>query len=275
MSDILDGPTAPLPPMGLGTWGRTGPDGVAAIGAALSIGYRHIDTAQSYDTEANVAAALAESGLARDAVFVTTKVATGNLAHDRFLPSLRRSLDTLRVDRVDLTLIHWPSPGDAVPFASYVEDLARAKADGLTRHIGVSNFTIAHLERAEALIGAGAIVNNQVEAHPFLQNRRLRAWCAAHGVAVTAYVPLAKGRVADDPVLRDIAARHGATPSQVALAWEIARGLAVIPASGSPARLTENFAATALTLADSDLARIDALDRGERIIAPGNGPAWD
>lgn len=269
------GATAPLPPLGLGTYGRTGAAGLAALVAALEIGYRHLDTAQSYDTEANVAAALQASGLKREAVFVTTKVATANLGRDRFRPSLRQSLDQLAMDRVDLLLIHWPSPGDAVPFESYIEDLARAKADKLARHIGVSNFTIAHLARAEALLGPGQIVNNQVEVHPFLQNRRLRAWCAAHGVVVTAYVPLAKGRVAADPVLQAIAAKHGATASEVALAWELARGLVVIPASGNRERLVSNFAAKDMMLDADDLGRIDALDRDERIIAPTGGPAWD
>jgi 2,5-diketo-D-gluconate reductase B len=265
----------PIPQMGLGTYGRTGDDGLKAIRAGLEIGYRHIDTAQSYDTEGVIGQALSQSGIARDDVFITTKVAMGNLSRERFLPSLRESLDRLRTDRVDLTLIHWPSAGDAVPFAEYMTSLAAAQEQGMTRLIGVSNFTIAHLEQARSLLGAGMIVNNQVEVHPFLQNRKLCEYCARNGIAVTAYVPLAKGRVSEDPTLRRIAERHGVLASQVALAWLMSRGLVVIPASAKREHMQSNFEASLMRLSDDDIDAIDGLDRGERIIAPSNGPAWD
>ncbi len=264
-----------IPRMGLGTYGRTGDEGVQAIFAGLEIGYRHIDTAQSYDTEEVIGRALSQSGLKRSDVFVTTKVAMGNLARDRFLPSLRESLDRLQMDQVDLTLIHWPSRGDAVPLSDYMESLAAARDQGMTRLIGVSNFTIAHMERARAIIGPGEIVNNQVEVHPFLQNRKLRGYCAGEGVTVTAYVPLAKGKVSQDPTLRRIADSHGVLATQVALAWLMGHGLAVIPASGKREHMQSNFEASRLRLSKEDAAEIDNLDRGERIIAPVDGPLWD
>jgi 2,5-diketo-D-gluconate reductase B len=265
----------PLPQMGLGTYGRTGSEGLQSILAGLEIGYRHIDTAQSYGTEAIVAEALTQSGLNRTDIFITTKVSTSNLSRDRFLPSLRESLERLRIDQVDLTLIHWPSAGDEVPFMDYIEDLAAAKEMGLTRLIGVSNFTIAHLERVKAILGSGEIVNNQVEVHPFLQNRKLCDYCAESDIAVTAYVPLAKGKVADDPTLRRIAESRGVLASQIALAWLMSRGIVVIPASAKRDHMQSNFEARNLVLSDEDIADIDRLDRGERIIAPVNGPAWD
>lgn len=264
-----------IPPMGLGTYGRTGEAGAEAILAALEIGYRHLDTAQSYDTERPVGRALRRSGLKRDEVFLTTKVDTGNLSRDRFLPSVRASLEALQTDRIDLLLIHWPSPRDAVPFGDYVTALAEARELGLARLIGVSNFPVALVERARALIGANAIATNQVEVHPFLQNRRLRDHCAAAGIAVTAYMPLAKGKVANDPVLQGIARRHGAEPGQVALAFLLRLGLIVIPASSRPERMRSNFAATALALDEAEMAAIAGLDRGGRMIDPVWGPAWD
>jgi 2,5-diketo-D-gluconate reductase B len=264
-----------IPPMGLGTYGRVGDEGLQAILAGLEIGYRHLDTAQSYDNEGVIGKALPQSGLKRGEVFITTKVAMGNLSRERFLPSLHESLERLKTDQVDLALIHWPSAGDAVPFSDYIEQLAEAKAQGMTRMIGVSNFTIAHLERARSILGPGEIVNNQVEAHPFLQNRKLRDYCRRNGISVTAYVPLAKGKVAEDPTLRRIAEGHGVLASQVALAWLMSRNLIVIPASSKREHMRTNFDARSIKLSDEEMSEIDKLDRGERIIAPANGPDWD
>ncbi len=265
----------PIPPMGLGTYGRTGPEGLKAILAGLEIGYRHLDTAQSYGTEEVVGEAMRRCGIERSEIFVTTKVATGNLGRETFLPSLRKSRDVLGVEQIDLTLIHWPSPGDVVPFESYVEDLAKARQEGLTRLIGVSNFTIAHLKRAQDILGPGQISNNQVEIHPFLQNRKLVDYCQSMGIVPTAYVPLAKGKVADDPVLQRIGEKRGAAASQVALAWLLQRDIVVIPASANRDRLLSNFKAADLTLTQADMDEIAGLDRAERIIAPADGPDWD
>ncbi|HET7411863.1 MAG TPA: aldo/keto reductase [Pararhizobium sp.] len=264
-----------IPQIGLGTFGRTGDAGVDGILAGLEIGYRHLDTAQSYDTESTVGLALERSGLPRPDVFVTTKVAVANLDRARFMPSVRESLDRLRMPQVDLLLIHWPSPHDEFPFEGYIEALAEAKSLGLARHIGVSNFPIALIERAAALIGAGEIVNDQVEIHPFFQNRRLCDYCAGAGIAVTAYMPLAKGRVTEERVLREIAEKHGATPAQISLAWLLKLGVAVIPASQSRRHMQANFEAGRLDLAEDDMERIAALDTGERMIDRDGGPDWD
>ncbi|WP_425964326.1 aldo/keto reductase [Rhizobium nepotum] len=153
-----------------------------------------------------------KSGLPRSDVFVTTKVAEGNLSRSAFLPSVRKSLDTLKLDAVDLLLIHWPSANDAVPFDHYVESLGEAKSLGYTRLIGVSNFTKAMIDQAQEILGPGELATNQVEVHPFLQNRNLRNHCEAAGIAVTAYMPLAKGKVQDDPTIAAVAARIGCEP---------------------------------------------------------------
>ena len=264
-----------IPALGLGTYGRTGEAGLAAILAALEIGYRHIDSAQTYDTERNVGEAVRRSGLPRGDVFITTKVARVKLAKKDFLPSLRKSLETIGVDRVDLTLIHWPSADPKIPFESYIDDLGEAKRLGLTRLIGVSNFPTAFLERAVAYLGKGQIATNQVEMHPFLQNRRVLECCRKHGVAVTAYMPLAKGRVVGDAVLKRIADAHSATENQVSLAWLMQQGVIVIPASGTRTHLASNFAAAKLKLSEGEMAQIARLERGERIIDPPDSPKWD
>lgn len=264
-----------IPVLGLGTYGRTGEEGAGVLRRALEMGYRHIDTAQSYDSEENVGRAIRDSGVPRSEVFVTTKVATVNLARDKFLPSLEGSLRRLGLDQIDLTLVHWPSPGGAVPFQHYIGDLAEAQARGYTRLIGVSNFPISLLEKAAEVIGPGRIVNDQVEVHPYLQNRTLRAYCAQAGIAVTAYMPLAKGQVAIDPVLKRIGREHGRSAAQVALAFLLQEGMIVIPASRRPQNLAENLEAVDLRLSPEDLRQIRALDRGERMINPPVPPLWD
>lgn len=264
-----------IPAMGLGTYGRWGVEGVAAMRAALEMGYRHLDTAQSYNTEETVAEAIRQSGVPRKEIFITTKVASVSLARRDFLPSVEKSLESLRVDQIDLTLVHWPSAGDAVPFESYVEDLGVAQDRGWTRLIGVSNFPIALIRKATGILGKGRLANNQVEVHPYLQNRKLRSVCADNGAAVTAYMPIAKGKVASDPVLSAIARRHDATAAQVALAFLLAEGLIVIPSSASKERLAENLAAMKITLTVEDVDAIRRLDCGERIINPATAPAWD
>ena len=264
-----------IPRLGLGTYGRTGREGRALLAAAIELGYRHFDTAQTYGTEAVIAGAIADSGLPRDAFFLTTKIADTNLSRPDFDTSLRVSLDRLRVARVDLLLVHWPSVRDAVPFEEYLGALVAARAQGLTARIGLSNFPVALVDRAVAIAGAGEIATNQVECHPFLQNRRLRAGCARHGIPVTAYMPLAGGLVMHDVLLRQIGARYATSPATVTLAWLLGRGLIVIPASTNRAHLASNLAALDLVLEPAEMAAIDALDRRQRLIDPAKSPAWD
>lgn len=264
-----------IPNIGLGTFRLTDDQVRASLLTGLELGYRHIDSAQIYGTEAAVGAALAESGVPRDELFVTTKIWIENLGSDRLIPSLRESLERLRLDRADLVLIHWPSPGDALPVAAYLEALAEAQDLGLARLIGVSNFTVAHLQAAIAAVGAARIATNQVEIHPFLQNRKVVEFCRAQGIPLTAYMPLAYGKVLADPVLQDIATRHNTSPAQVALAWLLEAGIAVIPSSTRRANLAANLEAARLRLTDEDRARIAALERGERLANPDFAPRWD
>jgi 2,5-diketo-D-gluconate reductase B len=266
-----------MPMIGLGTFGKQGNVGVDTMLAALEIGYRHIDTAQDYGgNEKDVGAALIRSGLPRQQVHVTTKIAHRNLGRADLRPSVEASLATLQMDYVDLLLIHWPSKDDAVPMSSYLEGLAQCRADGLARTIGVSNFTIAQLEHAIAVLGAGALVANQVEVHPFLQNRKLRAACTRLGITSVGYMPVAGGAVSNDETIVKIAARHNASPSQIAIAWLLHNDVAAIPSSRSPDHLAANLAAANIALSPQEVAAIDALDRGQRIIDPTTiAPHWD
>ncbi|WP_404993453.1 2,5-didehydrogluconate reductase DkgB [Cupriavidus pauculus] len=264
-----------MPQLGLGTFRLKDQQVIDSVTMGLELGYRHIDTAQIYGNEAEVGQAIAASGVPRDELFVTTKIWTENLGRDALRASLETSLEKLKLDRVDLTLIHWPSPNDAVPLSESLQALARTRADGLTTAIGVSNFTIAHLKQAIDVVGAEMIATNQIEVHPFLQNRKVTAFMAEHGIAVTAYMPLAYGKVMDDPVLRDIAASHDVSPAQIALAWLMQQGYAVIPSSTKRANLQSNLAARRVTLTDAEMAAIGGLDRGERLANPGFAPKWD
>lgn len=271
MSDPLHG----IPKIGLGTFNRRGPEGIDAIETALAVGFRHLDTAQDYETERECITAVRNMGLKREEVFITTKVSTANLGPGQVAPSLERSLEALQSDSVDLALIHWPAKYDEYAVEDYVAQLAECAERGMATRIGVSNFPIAHLERALAVTGPGVIRNNQVEIHPFLQNRKLRAFCADADIAMTCYMPLASGAVHGDPVLTEIGEGLGATPGQVALAFLMQSGMIVIPSSTSRAHLEENFAATELTLDAATMARIEALDCGRRIIERDWGPRFD
>ena len=265
-----------LPALGLGTFRLKGQAVIDSVRNALDVGYRAIDTAQIYGNEAEVGQALAESDVSRDDVYLTTKIWISEFQPDALIASLEASVQKLRTDRVDLTLIHWPSPDDAVPMEEYLPALAEAKAQGLTRGIGISNFTIAQTRRAIGILGADQIATNQVEIHPYLQNRLLVPFLQEQGIHITAYMSLAYGEVIKDPVIQAIAGRHQATAAQVALAWALQQGFAVIPSSTKRANLAGNLEAARLRLTDEDLAQIAKLDRGHRLANPeGIAPAWD
>jgi 2,5-diketo-D-gluconate reductase B len=267
--------TPPFPMLGLGTYGRTGTEGIHAMLKAIEIGYRHLDTAQSYGTETFVGEAIKASGLPRDDFFITTKVADTRLGRDQFLPSVEASLSALNIEQIDLLLIHWPAKDDAVPFEDYMLALLKAREQGMARQIGVSNYPVTLLERAEKIIGKGQIIANQVEIHPYLQNERLTQYCRNNGIQTTAYMPLAKGRVTDDALLLEIAAQHGVSASAIALAFLMAEGHAVIPSSANAARLQDNFASLKVMLSAKDIARFRLLNRDERMIDPPKAPVWD
>jgi 2,5-diketo-D-gluconate reductase B len=265
-----------IPPFGLGTFRLKDQVVVDSVRNALDVGYRAIDTAQIYGNEAEVGQAIADSGVPRAELFLTTKVWTDHFARGTLVPSLKDSLRKLRTEQVDLTLIHWPSPGNAVPMAEYLGALAEAQDQGLTRLIGVSNFTVALLREAIGILGAKRIATNQVELSPYLQNRTLAAFMRDQGVHLTSYMTLAYGRVLGDPVLQAIAQAHGAGTAQVALAWALQQGYAVIPSSTRRENLAANLQAQQLRLSEDEMARIATLERGERQANPASlAPAWD
>lgn len=265
-----------VPAFGLGTFRLKGQTVIDSVRDALDLGYRAIDTAQIYGNEAEIGQAIAESGVPREQLYLTTKIWISQFRHDDLLASLRESLRKLRTDQIDLTLIHWPSPADQVPMAEYLGALAEAKALGLTREIGISNFTVALTAQAIELLGAGQIATNQIEISPYLQNRTLTDYLRAQAIHATSYMTLAYGEVLTDPVIAAIAARHGATPAQVALAWALRLGYSVIPSSTRKANLESNLGARQLQLDDADMAQIATLDRGHRLANPeGIAPAWD
>ncbi len=266
----------PIPSFGVGTFRLTGQTAIDSVRNALDLGYRAIDTAQIYGNEAEVGQAIAASGVERADLFVTTKIWTENYARSKLVPSLRESLKKLRADYVDLTLIHWPAPGNGVELAEYMTALSEAKSLGLTRQIGISNFNIELTKQAVAAVGPGEIATNQIELSPYLQNRKLTAFLKEQGIAVTSYMTLAYGKVLKDPVLARIAARHQATVAQVALAWALQQGWAVIPSSTRRENLASNLLARDLKLDAEDMAQIATLERNGREVSPaGLAPIWD
>ncbi|SFP65117.1 aldo/keto reductase [Amycolatopsis rubida] len=252
-----------IPQLGLGV--LFVPDGETeqVVGAALELGYRHVDTAQLYHNEAGVGRALARSGLARDELYVTTKLHNGFHEPAKAKASLAESLEKLGLDRVDLFLVHWPLPtlcgGD---YVSTWQALIELREEGLTTSIGVSNFQPAHLDRIVAETAVAPVVN-QIEVHPYFANETVRAATRRHGALVEGWSPLARGAVLTDPAVASIARERGRTPSQVVLRWHLDRGDVVFPKSANRARLAENLAATEFTLSPAERARLDALDRGE------------
>ncbi|MBL4813379.1 MAG: aldo/keto reductase [Rhodobacteraceae bacterium] len=274
MTNTIGG-AARIPLLGFGTYGRQGEAGVTAMLAAMEAGCRHLDTAQSYGTEAETGEALRQCGLPRDQVFVTTKIDMPNYGPGLLIPSLERSIETIGVGAPNLTLLHWPSPKEEVALEVYVEQIARAKSDGLTAHIGVSNFPVALLQRAQELLGKDEISCNQVELSPLFKNKILADYCDSVGISIVCYQPIAKGAVSQNATIAAIAKTHGATGEQVALAWELAKGYGAIPTTSQPARAAANFAALKLQLSADEIARIDALPDRARAIAPEWGPDWD
>ncbi|MGC7403368.1 2,5-didehydrogluconate reductase DkgB [Pandoraea pneumonica] len=265
-----------LPAFGLGTFRLKGQTVFDTVTNALDLGYRAIDTAQIYENEADIGRALAASNVKRDDLYLTTKIWVDNFSQDKLIPSLKDSLSKLGTDSVDLTLIHWPSPANAVPMDEYLGALIEARKQGLTKAIGVSNFTIALLQQAIAIAGPGQLATNQIELSPYLQNRKLAEFARSQGVPVTSYMTLAYGKVLNDPVLVKIAEAHGATTAQVALAWAMQQGYAVIPSSTKRENLASNMKARALHLSDDDMQQIATLDRNDRQANPASlAPAWD
>jgi 2,5-diketo-D-gluconate reductase B len=262
-----------MPKLGLGTWPLRGKECTEAVLSALEIGYRHIDTAKMYGNEAEVGAALAQSAVPRTDIHVTTKVWPDDLAPAAMRRSLETSLAALRVDAVDLFLIHWPRA--EMNFSEAIGTLVKLKDAGLAREIGVSNFNTALLRRAVEDEGA-PIACNQLEYHALLDQSKLLAYAQAQGIMVTAYAPLARGELAKHAAMQGIARKHGTTVEQVALKWLLDQdGVAAIPKASRPANQRGNFEAQKLVLDDADRTAIAALPKDVRIVRPGWAMQWD
>jgi diketogulonate reductase-like aldo/keto reductase len=240
---------------------------------ALRLGYRHIDTAEMYDNEEAVGEGLRASGIARAELFITTKVWQDHLAPREFVRATRESLAKLRLSEVDLLLIHWPNP--RIPLADTIGALCRMKREGLTRHIGISNFT-ENLVAQAVKLATEPLVTDQIEWHPYIDQSRVVAACRRHGLSVTAYSPIARGRAVGDATLARIGQRHGKSAGQVSLRFLIQEGAIVIPRTSKPERLAENLAIFdfELTPAEMEAVRELAHPRG-RIVDWSGAPDWD
>src|ERR1041384_2593745 len=254
--EFVEAHGARIPIVGFGSMRLKEDAGRDAILSAIRTGYRHIDTAAFYGNEKEVGDAIKASGVPRNEIFLTTKVRDNNLKADDFARSLDNSLKLLSVPQVDLLLIHWPNP--AVPAAESIGALNKAKRDGLARHIGVCNYTVALLDEAWR-VTKEPLVTNQIEVHPFLDQTKVIAASRRHGMSITAYCPIARGRVPGDPVLVRIGAAHGKTASQVSLRWLTQQGTIVIPGSSRPERQQENFAVLDFSIHPAEMTEIAGL----------------
>jgi diketogulonate reductase-like aldo/keto reductase len=263
-----------MPALGFGTWQLENGAATPLVEKALEVGYRHIDTAQIYGNERDVGAALKASGVKRDEIFLTTKVWIDKFHDGDLQRSAEKSLERLGVDHVDLLLLHWPKP--EVPLAETLKALNEVQSRGLTRAIGLSNFPSVLLEEA-AKLSEAPIANDQVEYHPYLSIKTLKAKADALGVSITAWSPLAQGKVAQDPVLVEIGAAHSKTPGQVTLRWIIQQGIIAIPRTKNPARIEENFDILDFALSDDEMVRIHALARPDGRLGDwlDKAYAWD
>ena len=257
---LADG--AEIPQLGFGVFQVPSDETQGVVEEALATGYRHVDTAAAYRNEAGVGAAIAASGIPPENVFVTTKLWNSEQGYDSTLRAFEKSLARLKLDRVDLYLIHWPVPGEDRYLDTW-RAFERIQEQGLARSIGVSNFRIEDLRRLEAEADYMPTVN-QVELHPRLQQPELRAWHAEHGIATEAWSPLAQGALLSEPAIAAIAATYERTPAQAILRWHLQLGNVAIPKSATPERIRENFEVFDFELSEDDMAAIARLDTRER-----------
>ena len=261
-----------IPLVGLGTWMLRGRDCARLVEQAIRAGYRHIDTASMYDNERDVGEGVRASGK-RAEVMVTTKVPPGSLAPHELERSVKESLANLRLDHIDLLLIHWPNP--RVPLSETLGAMAKMKREGYARQIGVSNFTVALLDEANR-VSSEPLVCNQIECHPFLDQSKVIAACKKHGMAVVAYSPLARGNARGDAVLGRIGKAHGKSAAQVCLRFLVQQGIVVIPRTSKVERLAENLDLFDFALSEAEMAEIGKLGaRRNRIVDWSWSPDWD
>lgn len=255
-----------IPQLGFGVWQISDDEAVASVLTALETGYRHIDTAAIYKNERGVGQAIRESGIARDDIFLTTKVWNDDQGYDATLQAFDASLERLGTDYVDLYLIHWPMPNKD-KFLDTWRALIKLREDGRVKSIGVSNFRtsdLQHMQRATDIVPAV----NQIELHPYFQQDNLRQFHQQHNIATEAWSPLGQGKILDNPVLKAIAANHGKSVAQVILRWHLDIGNIVIPKSSNPARIKENFDISSFQLLGTEHDEINKLDSPDGRIGP-------
>jgi len=262
-----------MPLLGYGTFPLKGSEATACTLMALDLGYRHLDTAQMYQNEAEVGQALKGSGLDRDEVFITTKVHPDRYGDTDFAQSVEQSLHRLGVDQVDLLLLHWPHP--SLEMDAVLERLVAALEAGKARTIGVSNFGPSDLARAHELAD-GRLACNQIELHPFVDQAPTIAAAAKLGIKLTAYCPVARGKVLDDPTLQAIGKNHERSPAEIAIAWLMQKDIAAIPMSRNQGRAKANLESRTIRLSDEEMGRIDgiATANGKLIDPPGLTAIW-
>ena len=268
---------ANIPVLGLGTWQSTGQDCVDVVSQALKMGYEHIDTAQAYGNEKEVGQGIKQSGVSRDKFFLTTKIFPDDMKFEpeKLIAAAKRSLADLDTDYVDLLLLHWPD--DRVPLSETIPALCELQKQGLTRHIGVSNFNIANIIEAEKYADVPIVVN-QVEFHPFIKQKTLQTFLNNHHILLEAYSPLARGDVFDNEIIKEIADKHNVTPAQISLAWILAdKHRIAIPKTANPDHLQGNLDAINVQLSADDIEKISSLARtdGRKIKHPDYSPEWD
>ncbi|MGP4716236.1 aldo/keto reductase [Psychrobacter sp. T6-6] len=268
---------ANIPVLGLGTWQSTGQDCIDVVKKGLQMGYEHIDTAQAYDNEKEVGEGIKQSGIARDKFFLTTKIFPDDMKFEpeKLKAAAQKSLENLGVDYVDLLLLHWPD--DRVPLSETIPALCELQKQGLTRHIGVSNFNIANIIEAKKSADVPIVVN-QVEFHPFIKQDTLQTFLNNHHILLEAYSPLARGDVFDNDIIKEIADNHNVTPAQISLAWILSdKHRVAIPKTSNPDHLQGNLDATKVELSADELEKIGKLasSDGRKIEHPDYTPVWD
>jgi 2,5-diketo-D-gluconate reductase B len=268
-SNLITIQSITIPKVGFGTYQLTGNEGIRSVEDALQTGYRHIDTAQAYDNEEEVGKAIMNSGINRQEIFITTKVWPSDFR--RLLPAVEDSLRKLKVDHVDLLLLHWPSDDEANKMA--VDLLNQAFQKNYAKSIGVSNFNMAQLAKS---LTQAPLICNQVEYHPFLSQQKMLAYLKEQNMFLTAYSPLALGKVMKDETLQALAKKYGKTTSQIALRWLVQQGdIAVIPKASSKERRKENLDIFDFELFEEDMKTIFQLNKGQRLGNPAWAPKWD
>lgn len=248
-----------IPQLGFGVWQVPNDKVTEVVTHAIQAGYRSIDTAQGYDNEAGVGVAINGPVIERDELFITSKLRTKHMGYDGALEGVAESLKSLRLDYLDMMLIHWPTPAHN-RYAETWKGLIQAQKDGLVRVIGVSNFLIEHLKRIIDETGVLPAIN-QLETHPYYQQRDVREFHSQHKIQLESYSPLGSGEVLKDPVIAEIAKRHGKSAAQVVIRWHLQQGLVVIPKSETPERIRQNIDVFNFELTQDDISRIDALDK--------------